>query len=87
MEYTKAIVDCMTELRRELRSELSVDIRMSQDNAVQSMLAACEQSSRQQTQDLALKLSQLSGILPKRAPLTEAELIEQYTRYQGPLRG
>ena len=41
MELNKAVLDCMQSLRRRLREELSVDIRLSQPDAVEAMLLAC----------------------------------------------
>ena len=41
MELNKAVLDCMQSLRRRLREELSVDIRLSQPDAVETMLLAC----------------------------------------------
>ena len=39
MELTKAIVDCMQTLRRRLRDELDINIRLSQSDAINAMLA------------------------------------------------
>jgi hypothetical protein len=86
MELTKAVVDCMRTLRRQLRDELAIDIRLSQDDAITAMLAACQQSSQEDTRRLGEQLSELSGVRLKRV-LSEEELIAQYTRYTGPLRG
>ncbi|SFU01187.1 hypothetical protein [Pseudomonas marincola] len=33
MELNKAVIDCMQSLRRRLRAELAVDIRLSQPDA------------------------------------------------------
>ncbi|UVE18651.1 hypothetical protein NVV93_04450 [Pseudomonas sp. LS44] len=93
MELTKAVLDCMQVLRRRLREEQAVDIRLSQPGAVPSMLAACADSTNEETRLLGERLSELCGIrlvqpAPPPAPmLSEAELIEKYTRYMGPLRG
>lgn len=90
MELTKSVLDCMQTLRRRLRQEQEVDIRLSQPNAVMDMLIACAASDVEDTRQMGLKLSELTNIrmAPPVAPqLTEAELIEKYTRYAGPLRG
>ncbi|MCY1282318.1 hypothetical protein D9M68_484360 [compost metagenome] len=90
MELTKAVLDCMQTLRRRLRDEQGVDIRLSQPGAIVSMLGACAESLIDDTRAMGERLSELSGIhlAPQPAPvLSEAELIEKYTRYAGPLRG
>ena len=38
MELNKEVLDCMKALRRRLREEQDVDIRLSQPNAVGAML-------------------------------------------------
>ncbi|AYC34147.1 hypothetical protein D3880_18045 [Pseudomonas cavernae] len=87
MELTKAVLDCMQVLRRRLRAEQAVDIRLSQPGAVLSMLSACADSPVEETRELGERLSELSGIRLAPPALSEAELIEKYSRYAGPLRG
>ena len=87
MELTKAVLDCMQTLRRRLREELEINIRLSQSDAINAMLLACLQSTQAQTHELAAQLSELSGVQLPPPALTEAQLIEKYTRYAGPLRG
>ncbi|MBM7061668.1 hypothetical protein JQX08_13225 [Pseudomonas sp. UL073] len=87
MELTKAVLDCMQVLRRRLRDEQGVDIRLSQPGAIMSMLGACAESLVDETRALGERLSQLSGLQLAPRVLSEAELIEKYTRYAGPLRG
>ncbi len=41
MEFNKAVLDCMQHLRRRLRDEQHLEIRLSQPDAVQAMLTAC----------------------------------------------
>lgn len=84
MELTHDVLDCMQKLRRQLRKEQTVDIRLSQPDAVSCMLQACSASLIEETRLLGERLSELSGVRP---PLTEEQLIEKYTRYAGPLRG
>ncbi|WJN60787.1 hypothetical protein [Pseudomonas sp. SO81] len=60
MELNKAVLDCMQSLRRRLREELSVDIRLSQPDAVEAMLLACLRSSDQDTRRLGIRLAELS---------------------------
>ncbi len=90
MELTKAVLDCMQLLRRRLRQEQAMDIRLSQPGAVMSMLKACADSTVDETRELGERLSQLTGLHPAPPPppvLSEAELIAKYTQYAGPLRG
>lgn len=60
MELNKAVLDCMQALRRRLRDELCVDIRLSQPDAVEAMLLACLRSSDQETRSLAVRLAEMS---------------------------
>lgn len=89
MEFTREVLDCMQKVRRRLRDEQAVDIRISQEDAVSRMLDACAASQVDETRALGERLSELSGIRPSVPMLTEAQLIEKYTqaRYAGPLRG
>lgn len=68
MELNKAVLDCMQALRRRLRDELSVDIRLSQPDAVEAMLLACLRSSDQETRNLAIRLAELSDFHSTPAP-------------------
>ncbi|WP_044873632.1 hypothetical protein [Pseudomonas sp. LFM046] len=86
MELTKAVLDCMQTLRRQLREELAVDIRLSQPDAILSMLSACAESRRDATRELGEHLSALTGVHLKPV-LNEEELVRKYTQYAGPLRG
>jgi hypothetical protein len=60
MELNKALLDCMQALRRRLRAELAVDIRLSQHDAINAMLSACLTSSDEETRLLGQRLAQLS---------------------------
>jgi hypothetical protein len=60
MELNKAVLDCMQALRRKLREEQAVDIRLSQPDAINAMLSACLDSSNEQTRELGQRLAQLS---------------------------
>ncbi len=76
MELNKAVLDCMQALRRKLREELAVDIRLSQADAVSAMLSACLGSSNEETRQLGQRLAQLSDMpyqsAPSVPPLVEA---------------
>lgn len=60
MELNKAVLDCMQALRRRLRDELTLDIRLSQTDAVEAMLLACLRSTDQDTRNLGIRLAELS---------------------------
>lgn len=87
MELTKAVLDCMQTLRRRLREEQGVDIRLSQPGSIKQMIDACCKSESEETRALGEKLSSLSGIQPTPPVLSEEQLVAQYMRYAGPLRG
>ncbi|HBX55949.1 hypothetical protein [Pseudomonas sp. UBA2684] len=60
MELNREVLDCMKSLRRRLRDELAVDIRMSQPNAINTMLSACLSSTSEETRQLGQLLAQYS---------------------------
>ncbi|MDX1724202.1 MAG: hypothetical protein R3355_13985 [Pseudomonas sp.] len=60
MELNREVLDCMKRLRRRLREELAVDIRMSQPGAINTMLSACLTSSSEETRQLGQLLAQYS---------------------------
>lgn len=60
MELNREVLDCMKSLRRRLREELAVDIRMSQPDAISSMLSACLTSSSEETRRLGQVLARYS---------------------------
>ncbi|WP_217476636.1 hypothetical protein [Stutzerimonas stutzeri] len=62
MEINKAVLDCMQHLRRRLRDEQQLDIRLSQPDAVQAMLAACLCSNDETTRDLGKQLATFSDL-------------------------
>lgn len=67
MEINKALVDCMQTLRRRLRSEMGVDIRLSQPDAIAAMLAACLRTQDDTTRQLGQRLAELGGLQPTKA--------------------
>jgi hypothetical protein len=75
MELNKAMLDCMQALRRRLREEQAVDIRLSQTDAVSAMLSACLCSSNEETRELGQRLASLSDMPYQRAP-NVAPLVE-----------
>ncbi|WP_010486258.1 hypothetical protein [Pseudomonas sp. S9] len=60
MELNKAVLDCMQSLRRRLREEMSIDIRLSQPDAITAMLSACLDSNNEETRLLGQKLAGFS---------------------------
>ncbi|WP_252270919.1 hypothetical protein [Pseudomonas subflava] len=77
MELNKAVLDCMQSLRRRLREEMSLDIRLSQPDAVEAMLLACLRSNDQDTRHLGIRLAELSDSAgtpstPQRGPESPA---------------
>src|SRR5690606_17911952 len=64
MEFNKALLDCMQTLRRRLREEQQLHIRLSQPDAIPAMLAACLSSSDELTRDLGKQLAAYSDSAP-----------------------
>jgi hypothetical protein len=62
MEFNKAVLDCMQHLRRRLREEQQLDIRLSQPDAVTAMLTACLCSTDEMTRDLGNQLATYSDL-------------------------
>lgn len=68
MELNKEVLDCMKALRRRLREELAVDIRLSQPDAINAMLDGSLRSSDEQTRHLGQRLAELSDQSQHTAP-------------------
>lgn len=62
MEFNKAVLDCMQHLRRRLRDEQQLDIRLSQPDAISAMLTACLNSGDEATRDLGKELATYSDL-------------------------
>lgn len=60
MELNRAVLDCMKTLRRRIREEQAVDIRLSQPDAVNALLSACLASTDEETRRLGQCLAQFS---------------------------
>lgn len=90
IELNKAILDCMRELRRRLREEQALDIQYQQSDAIERMLRACVDSTREETRQLGERLSDLSGVKLPRVVQEPSFLPMQGggdQQYSGPLRG
>ncbi|WP_041712725.1 hypothetical protein [Pseudomonas sp. ATCC 13867] len=90
MEFNKAILDCMRELRRRLREEQALDIQYQQSDAIERMLRACADSACEETRQLGERLSELSGVKLPRVGQEPSFLPMQGSgdrHYSGPLRG
>jgi hypothetical protein len=64
MEFNKAVLDCMQHLRRRLRDEQHLEIRLSQPDAIQAMLTACLCSGDEITRNLGKQLATYSDMPP-----------------------
>ena len=75
MELNKEVLDCMKALRRRLREEQAVDIRLSQPNAIGAMLDGSLKSDDEETRSLGRRLAELSD-QPQRiaSPVAAVEL-------------
>lgn len=89
IEFNKAILDCMRELRRRLRDEQGLDIHFQQSDAIGRMLRACAGSDREDTRLLGQRLGELSGVTLPRVVQEPSFLPSQEgaQQYSGPLRG
>ncbi len=90
IEFNKAILDCMRELRRRLRDEQALEIQYQQSDAIEQMLRACADSARDETRRMGQRLSELSGVKLPRVVQEPSFLPMQGggdQQYSGPLRG
>lgn len=67
MELNKAVLDCMQAVRRKLKQEMALDIRLSQQDAVSAMLSACLCSQSDEIRKLGAQLAELSDEHPQPA--------------------
>lgn len=81
MEFNKALLDCMQALRRRLRDEQQLEIRLSQPDAIAAMLDACLVSDDELTRELGQQLAVHSGMVR-----TTAALPEHLERHERPVR-
>ncbi len=75
MELNKEVLDCMKALRRRLREETDVDIRLSQPDAIVAMLDGSLKSSDEETRRLGQRLAELAD-QPRRAAVTPLAAVE-----------
>lgn len=68
MELNKEVLDCMKALRRRLREEQALDIRLSQADAISAMLDGSLQSDDEETRRLGQRLAELSDTPQRLAP-------------------
>lgn len=76
MELTREVLDCMKTLRRRIREEQAVDIRMSQPDAISAMLTACLASGDEEIRRLGQRLAQFSDRPFERAGKESAALLQ-----------
>ena len=77
MEFNKALIDCMQTLRRRLREEQQLHIRLSQPDAIPAMLAACLCSSDELTRDLGKQLAAYSDAAPATVDIPATPTIKE----------
>ena len=75
MELNKEVLDCMKALRRRLRDEQAMDIRLSQVDAIDAMLDGSMKSADEETRRLGQRLAELSD-QPQRATVTPLAAVE-----------
>lgn len=74
MELNKAVLDCMQAVRRKLKQEMALDIRLSQQDAVSAMLSACLCSQSDEIRKLGAQLAELSDEHPQ--PVASARPVD-----------
>lgn len=62
LNLSKAMLDCMQNLRRRLRAELNINIKLSEENSVQALIEACRLSDSIRTRELGIELAHMSGL-------------------------
>ena len=99
MELNREIIACMQIIRRRLRAETGLDIRISSPDAIEQMIKTCARSKSMESRRQGERLMALTHtVKPVEGPVVETdvlpmpseeELIEKYikARYTGPLRG
>lgn len=68
MEMTRDMIMCMQTIRRRLRAETGLDIRISQPDAVPRMLEVCAASVSNESRRLGERLGELTGMAPPPPP-------------------
>lgn len=90
MEFNKALIDCMQTLRRRLREEQHLEIRLSQPDAIPTMISACQISQDQLTREMGRQLSAYSGAPetpePPATPPTPTAVPERAAPSERPVR-
>lgn len=79
LELNKAVLDCMRTLRRRLREEQQLDVRLSQPDAITLMLDACMHSADAATRELGRQLAACSDI-----PLPAEAAVESHNATHAP---
>lgn len=80
MELNKAVLDCMQAVRRKLKQEMALDIRLSQQDAVSAMLSACLCSQSEEIRKLGAQLAALSEEHPQ--PVAPSRALREPTTEQ-----
>ncbi len=88
MELNREILECMGTLRRRLRAEQALDIRLNQPDAISAMLSACLASTDEQTRQLGERLARLSErpLQAASKPTPPAEPVHLPTASKGSVR-
>gem|GEM_PF-382902 len=73
-QFNRGTLDCMTALRRRLKQDMGVTIRLAEPDAVERMLQLSNTSEMSEIRELGLRLSTL--LMPSLAPDEEAMLAQ-----------
>lgn len=80
---TKDMIDIMQQLRKRLRSEFGVEIKLSQPNVVQTILDLVKKSHDQRSQLLFADLEDMMGIELMGRPSEQEEGVTTKRMYRG----
>lgn len=85
MELNKEILDCMKTLRRRLREEQALDIRLSQPDAIGAMLDGSLTADDEETRRLGQRLAVLSD-QPQRIAMPMPDVEQPAAQPSGSVR-
>lgn len=64
-QFNRSTLECMTALRRRLKQELGVIVRLSDENAVEHMIELSQGSDLSEVRELGVKLASMTSPEPE----------------------
>ncbi|MFO7706251.1 MAG: hypothetical protein R6V43_14150 [Halopseudomonas sp.] len=71
-QFNRSTLECMTALRRRLKQELGITVKLSDVDAVEHMIHLSQHSHLEDIRELGLRLADMTT--PERAPQLEMQL-------------